>query len=355
MRQLLQAIVLIIAFAYLRSKFSYTPAETFFNILFYGSIIYLVIAVVNTAKAGGNNAAPQQASTTNINPAINTPGNQQNNQHTNNDNSGIWLIGIALLGALLYFFREIVGQKSFQSLLFVDNLLKLNNAVPPVFMWCILGLFTGLIYGSVVALKKYRLTLKVVLIPATAMLLFLVVMFFINKPLNTKPVIIYQTHRQTAYNFITVNASSIRSTGKINYVPGNLVDQDDNTAWASESGNTNNQVVKFTFADLATNDSKNVRCVGFKIKNGYRKSRQTWESFGRLEWFAILLNDGSVYNTKVSAYDYDADSQDIMIVPFPLQQNDVISIRIQSIYPGKNHPTQVAVSELIPIIEYEER
>lgn len=93
------------------------------------------------------------------------------------------LIGVGLYLAyhilvLLAKFFVYIGYNFF---VFTDNLLRAGS-VSPVFMWGVLGLFTGSIAGVAIAIKKYRLSKGLLLYPIGIMIAFVSIMYLINKP-----------------------------------------------------------------------------------------------------------------------------------------------------------------------------
>lgn len=89
---------------------------------------------------------------------------------------------------LIYFFQKFLGMVSFRFFLFMDNMLRLTRSIHPVVMWAVLGLFAGLIYGSFVAWKKYKLDFKLNLIPVGIFVLIVFILIMVNKPLASEPI-----------------------------------------------------------------------------------------------------------------------------------------------------------------------
>lgn len=57
----------------------------------------------------------------------------------------------------------------------LDSLFGATNNSTKVLMWCVAGILIGAIYGSAAAIKKYRLPKKEVLLPAGALVLFILI------------------------------------------------------------------------------------------------------------------------------------------------------------------------------------
>src|SRR5206468_580851 len=120
--------------------------------------------------------------------------------------------------------------------------------------------------------------------------------------------------------------------------------------WITDT-KTGNTEVRFSFPSLQNFADKHLQCVGFAIKNGYRKSPQLWSNFARVQQLAIKHNGRLITNAVVN--DKDSDSEEIKINPIPISSFDNISISINAVYPGEKYPARVAISELVPIVEYE--
>lgn len=99
-----------------------------------------------------------------------------------------WPYGFLVVAILIYFFQKFLGMISFRFFLFMDNTLRLTDNIHPVVMWAVLGLFIGLIYGSFVAWKKYKLDFKLNLIPVSIFLLIVFILFMVNHPLDSATV-----------------------------------------------------------------------------------------------------------------------------------------------------------------------
>lgn len=99
-----------------------------------------------------------------------------------------WLYVFLATVILIFFLQKFLGMISYRFFLFMDNLLRLSDSVHPVVMWAVIGLFTGLIYGSFVAWKKYKLEFKLNLIPIGIFLLIVFILFMVNDPLNSEPI-----------------------------------------------------------------------------------------------------------------------------------------------------------------------
>jgi hypothetical protein len=134
-----------------------------------------------------------------------------------------WTISIIALLSVIYFLREFLGRMSYSFFLFFDNLVKVDSSFSPVFMWGFLGLFVGLIYGSFVAWKKYRLDFKLNLIPLGIFLFIVFILIIVNDPFASKainytpPQAVVRTDsiiNDSAQKFIINSWKTVNVTGK---------------------------------------------------------------------------------------------------------------------------------------------
>lgn len=95
----------------------------------------------------------------------------------------ILLLTISALFA--YLLRGFLGNVSSYFFVPIDNLLFISDSIPPVLMWMAFGLLVGLAYGSFIAIKKYRLDYKLLIMPVLALLvgltLILIASFVVSK------------------------------------------------------------------------------------------------------------------------------------------------------------------------------
>jgi hypothetical protein len=95
------------------------------------------------------------------------------------DGKSILLI-LGLLIFLSYVLRSFLGQVSSLVFVQVDRLLFVSESIPPTIMWMLLGLLVGLIYGSFVAIRKYRLDYKLLTYPIVLLLVALSLVLLIS-------------------------------------------------------------------------------------------------------------------------------------------------------------------------------
>ncbi|MEO8763994.1 MAG: SH3 domain-containing protein [Ginsengibacter sp.] len=93
------------------------------------------------------------------------------------------LLGIVILYRLIIFLSKFFTYLGFNLFFYIDNLLKFDSA-NPVILWGIFGLFIGSIFGVIIAIKKYRLSKILVLYPLAVTILGIIILSFINKPMD---------------------------------------------------------------------------------------------------------------------------------------------------------------------------
>lgn len=86
------------------------------------------------------------------------------------DGKSVFLV-LALAAFVVYVMRNFLGKLSAFFFVPIDNLLFITHSIPPVFMWMVLGLLVGLIYGSFVSIKKFKLDYKLLVYPGLALLI----------------------------------------------------------------------------------------------------------------------------------------------------------------------------------------
>lgn len=95
------------------------------------------------------------------------------------------LLLLALIIFFVYVLRNFLGRVSAFFFIPIDSLLFISQSIPPVIMWMFFGLLIGLIYGSFIAIKKYRLDLKLLVYPFIILVisigLILLVSFIVNR------------------------------------------------------------------------------------------------------------------------------------------------------------------------------
>lgn len=100
------------------------------------------------------------------------------------DGKSVFVV-LVLIVFVVYVMRNFLGRVSAFFFVPIDNLLFISHSIPPVLMWMIFGLLVGVIYGSFIAIKKYRLDYKLLISPILALLvgisLILLASFVVKK------------------------------------------------------------------------------------------------------------------------------------------------------------------------------
>lgn len=87
-----------------------------------------------------------------------------------NDGRSI-IVSLAIASVFAYLLRGFLGKMSSLFFVPIDQLLFISNNIPPVLMWMVLGLLIGLIYGSFVSIKKFRLDYKLLIYPGLTLVI----------------------------------------------------------------------------------------------------------------------------------------------------------------------------------------
>lgn len=91
--------------------------------------------------------------------------------------------GLYWLYLFVLFMAQVFVFGGYNFFFFLDNLLAVP-ALDAVVVWAVFGLLPGSIAGTVVAIRRYKLSRRLVGYPAGAALFVLVLMGFVNKPLQ---------------------------------------------------------------------------------------------------------------------------------------------------------------------------
>ncbi len=340
MSKIIRAIVLLIILSavsnYLNSHYSpYAPLS--FLLLFFG-IIYFIVTIIRYAIDRKKMNAAR---------LVTTPAKQKNN------GALLWLLLIVITFAVIIAFRRPLGLYSFRVFAFTDHLTKISHssAIPG---WALLGLFIGFVYGSFVAWKKYRLNFPVNFLSIGLLLLLVTVFFLVNDPLGSNA-FSRITKTQTAYAYRLMNVADKSDEPARNTFSSvaNIADSSDYTAWIKETKKrTGDKIIEFTFSATATEARKNVRCTGLMVKNGNRRSEELWHNNSRIKNISILKNGTLIRDVTLA--DSNEGAETVAINPIAIQAFDRISIKINSVYPGKKFPKKTAVTEFVPILQWEE-
>ncbi len=164
--------ILIFFFYFIKDYGIFYAFSSLINIAFILSSIYLVVLIIQyvSRPSTANKNAPVTAAPQNV---------------TKKTTAGsLWFVVFIAMALLIFLFRETLGRKSFEIFVFLDNLLKFAQSLPPFISWILPGLLLGAIYGSIVAWKKYKLNFKINLLPIGAFAVILLLLVIVNKPLS---------------------------------------------------------------------------------------------------------------------------------------------------------------------------
>lgn len=335
MKHILRAIILLIILFIAAEYYRYNGnIVSLISVLSVIATMYLIAGIIGAIRK-----------------AIKSRNNTITTTNTINKNSGCsGLVVVLLLLALAYVFRSALGMYSARTVFFLDHLLQIGSVNSPVIFWGLLGLLVGSIYGSFVAWKKYKLNATINLIPVGVLVLVAAILYLANKPsYKTALNIAKNTQTAYAYHLVTAEVYNASPDNNTQYKPAFLLDSSDRTAWITDVAKGRAEV-RFSFKGLENFAGKDLQCTGFIIKNGYRKSQQLWNNFARVKEIAIRHNGRfittAIINNKNTGF------EEIKIAPASVSSFDNFSISINDIYVGEKYSTRVAISELVPVIQY---
>lgn len=332
MKPVIRAAVLLVILIFLQDYFSHTLLSGITNIACVITFVNLVWVIVREVRK----PAPEKAAA--VHAATRRTG-------------GWWLPAIAVMALALYIFRTTIGRYSYGIFVMLDNLLKITDSMPPAVAWGVAGLLAGAIYGSITAWKKYKLNFWVNAIPAVVFILFIAILIAVNNPFG--PARESAGIPETGFAYVATAEDNTVWAGKdLKYKVSGLLDESDSTAWITEiNKGDKNQQVTFSFNQTEAYAGRHLQCTGFRIRNGYRRSAQLWAGFARLKEFSVKDNDTFVY--FATAGDRSSGFEDIRIIPVNLSAGHKLVLVLYSVYPGKKWAKRIAVTELVPIIQYD--
>lgn len=261
--------------------------------------------------------------------------------------TGLIVVIMLILAVVFFKFLGIISVNFFQ---FMNRLLHVTSLTSAVTLWAISGLFVGMIYGALVAWKKYRLHFTIIIVPVAALAVFIIAMLFLNDPLKPSPELVSVS--EDASRFVSVRSSGYLPAFKLtSFSDSNLVDNNDKTTWIENAKNAGiGERIEFNFNTVVHMDKyRNFVCTGINIRNGYARSEKLWASHNRLRDFSVLLNGQVMGNFTAGNYNH---REVIALRPFAVKFSDVISIRINSVYYGNRYFKLTAITELVPVVEY---
>lgn len=270
---------------------------------------------------------------------------------------------LVVIGIFVYSFRSLLG--GIGSILFVsiDGMIG-PSTTSPIILWSILGLFVGAIAGSFVAYKKFRLAPVVVIVPMVALFLFCLFASLFKGDISggyTKKIEMDsdlsekdKTGDAGVANgqIVSVSASSeLPATNGKSFQIRNIMDERKSTAWMENAkGAGINESITFQFSDRRMKNVREVKCVGFRIRNGYQKSPLLWNGNNRLKDFSVSHNSGRV--VYLMAADLQEKTEELKFEkPVVIQPGDRLIVSIISVYYGEGSSDRTAISELVPIVE----
>ncbi len=114
---------------------------------------------------------------------------------------------------ILYVIQEIVGEISASFFVTLDNILYTSKGISPIVMWMVMGLLFGIVYGSLVAVKKYKLgywwmAYSVILLIVSLGFIALIRSFTVEKN-NIQVVISGETKKQSEFDDASNNKLSM--------------------------------------------------------------------------------------------------------------------------------------------------
>lgn len=92
-------------------------------------------------------------------------------------------LGLYILYHLVIFSAKLFVYLGYNVIFFLENLLEVTP-LNPVAAWGIFGLILGSIAGVIIAVKKFKLSKLLILYPAGFLCLVVLIMYFLNKPLQ---------------------------------------------------------------------------------------------------------------------------------------------------------------------------
>lgn len=150
----------------------------------------------------------------------------------------------------------------------------------------------------------------------------------------------YETTLPQISSFSVRASSSLPDMSSSNYKAGNLVDQNDSTAWVEGAdGDGIGEYVEYVFTG-----SQSVSMNGFIIKNGYVKSTKTFTENGSPSKLGVFINNSKKYEIDLQRTPED---QFISLDPIIIKPNDSIRFVIDEVEAGsKDRSHDSAISEI---------
>jgi len=90
------------------------------------------------------------------------------------------LLMLALIIFFVYVLRNFLGKASAFFFVPIDSILFISHSIPPVIMWMFFGILIGIICGSIIAVKKYKLDLKLIIYPISVLVITMCMVLLIS-------------------------------------------------------------------------------------------------------------------------------------------------------------------------------
>ena len=90
------------------------------------------------------------------------------------------LLMLALIIFFVYVLRNFLGKASAFFFVPIDSILFISHSIPPVIMWMFFGILIGIISGSFIAIKKYKLDLKLIIYPIGVLVISICLVFLLS-------------------------------------------------------------------------------------------------------------------------------------------------------------------------------
>jgi len=91
----------------------------------------------------------------------------------------IVLLGLYLVYILMIFLAKLFVFLGFNLFVVIDNFMKVES-FSPIVVWAFLGLMIGGVLGVVIAVKKYKLSKKLIIYPVSVFLFFIGIFYLVH-------------------------------------------------------------------------------------------------------------------------------------------------------------------------------
>ncbi|TAD83681.1 MAG: hypothetical protein EAY75_14570 [Bacteroidetes bacterium] len=345
-------------FVFVLGPEAFSDESRFVVLLGWALIIYNIVKII---KALGSENVPTKLSPPTTRKLSDAPSSA-----ISSVNGKTVLIVLVAAVIMMFLFVESLAPVALHFFQYGDKLFAASATGPSaVIAWSVLGVLLGLITGTLVAIKKYKLNWQLMFYPVGLLAAVAGIFSFINKPserLNEIDAATYtptkkkvSVPRADAYPFVSISASSLAASYKaFSFEPSNLIDGNDNTAWIEGGADEGiGERIVFLFDKGNIDDYSEFECTGYKIKNGVSVSAKSLQEFNRVSSFRIILNAQSIEVSypNVTGIDPGEWEEISFSRPLKIRSGDRLSFKIENVEYGKNKD-KTAVSEIVPIVEY---